>query len=162
MVKPSVKIPESDIRDAMLTTLAYTYDDKLPAYDNFKKAILTGNTDHLSEYSKISYKALRRRGMLHARFVYNKKMNNFWLWLAGGGTLAHYLKAHGLVVKEDKVSLSIPMRKLEWTKELLNEYLIKLIRELEQEFSLEGIKIKPNVSKLSKSLLDFSSATLKN
>lgn len=162
MAKQSVKIPESDIREAMLTTLAYTYDDKLPAYENFKKAILTGNTDHLSEYSKISYKALRRRGMIHARFVYNKKLNNFWLWLAGGGTLADHLKSKGLIVTKDSVYFSALLRKLPWTKESLNKYLTKLIQELEQEFSLEGIKIKPNASRLSKSLLDFSSATLKN
>lgn len=162
MAKQSVKIPENDIREAMLTTLAYTYDDKLPAYDNFKKAILTGNTDHLSEYSKISYKALRRRGMIHARFVYNKKLNNFWLWLAGGGTLADHLKSKGLIVKEDRVYFSKALRGLNWNSESLNKYLTELVNELGQKFSLEGIKIKPNVSKLSKSLLDFSSATLKN
>lgn len=162
MAKQSVKIPESDIREAMLTTLSYEYDDKLPAYEKFKIAILTGNTDHLSEYSKISYATLRRKGMLRARFLYNKKLNNFWLWLAGGGTLAHHLKSKGLIVKEDRVYFSTALRQLRWTKESLNEYLIELIQELEQKFSLEGIKIKPNASKLSRNLLDFSSATLKS
>lgn len=162
MAKQSVKIPESDIREAMLTTLSYEYDDKLPAYEKFKIAILTGNTDHLSEYSKISYRSLCRKGMLRARFLYNKKLNNFWLWLSAGGTLADHLKSKGLIVKEDRVYFSKALRGLNWNSESLNKYLTKLVNELEQKFYLEGIKIRPNVSKLSKNLLDFSSVTLKN
>ena len=111
-----------------------------------------------SQYDKTFKEQYNRLYQQEVRRIKEERSNNFLKLI--NNSAYNFFQEYGLdITGNEYFQISINKK---CYKNLIKQYLTNIIPHLEQELGITGIKIKPNITPLSRNLLDFSNITITN